>query len=145
MKDIKILRAEAAAKKAAFEAKEAEAKAKRIEAAEIAVMEAIVASDGDVSKVIVHRLDPSHGGAAIYKLPTEEYWDRFSRRYENAYLRKTGPSATTVVGELVENPDLLIHPPLSELQAWKDRFPGLYDSIHSTISERCAGIDPGKG
>lgn len=145
-RDPKAIIAEAMEKRKAAQERAAKARDARNEAAELAIAEALIAFDGDETKIIVVRLDPGFGGAVVYNMPEEAYWDKFTRRYEAAMIKSSGPSATTVTVNLVEDRQLLRHPPLAELQSYKDEtFPGLYDTIRMTIQDRCSGVDPGKG
>lgn len=111
-------------------------------AANEAIKRALVAVDFDEAKVVVHRLPPEHGGAVVYSLPGVEFWAAYMRRLVASEKRGNLPEVTA---GLVENKDLLLHPKLSELQAWQEANPGLYTSIANTIGTRCDGLDPGKG
>jgi hypothetical protein len=134
-------RSKVAELRAAHEAKLAPERERRIEAAEEALVDALIAANGDARKVIVHRLDDEFGGSVLFWVPTEEYWAAYQRR--NMNHEKNGGLPRVIAG-MVENPKLLIHPPLPELQRWRDEFPGLYTSVATTITQRCEGGEAGK-
>jgi len=144
-KDVDAILKAAKEATAARRAKAEEERKARDTAAELAIAEALLAVDGDERRIIVHRLEPTFGGATVHNRPAEGYWDKQTRRRQVAFIKNGGESVTAVTRGVVENGDLLQHPTLSELQSWLNVFPGLYDSIYSTIEDRCAGIDPGKG
>lgn len=131
----------AAELKAAFEAKLAPERERRNQEAEEAVQDALISVNGDHTKLIVHRLPDDFGGAVVHWVPTEEYWAAYQRR--NLAHEKHGGLPKVVAG-MVENPKLIVHPKLPELQTWKDTYPGLYTSLGVTITQAVEGGEAGK-
>lgn len=128
--------------RAAHEAKLAPERDRRTQEGEDALVEALYEASGDDTKIIVHRLDDDFGGVVLFRVPTEEYWAAYQRRNMNHEKQPGG--LPRVIAGMIENPKLLIHPPLPELQKWREHFPGLYTSVATTITQRCEGGEAGK-
>lgn len=102
--------------------------------------------DGDEDGLIVFTMPEKFGGAVIHRLPTPEAWEVVSKRLTKALIsdQKKADSGTAIAS-LVENAKLLMHPPLSELQAWREQLPDLYSEIHNVMDARCShGQSAGK-
>lgn len=102
--------------------------------------------DGDEDRLIVFTMPEKFGGAVVHRLPTPEAWAAISKQVTKALL-SDGKKADTAasIASLVENSKLLVHPPLSELQAWREQLPDLYSEIHNVMDARCShGQSAGK-
>lgn len=102
--------------------------------------------DGDEDRLIVFTMPEKFGGAVVHRLPTPEAWAAISKQVTKALI-SDGKKADTAasIGSLVENSKLLVHPPLSELQAWREQLPDLYSEIHNVMDARCShGQSAGK-
>jgi hypothetical protein len=129
---------EAAKIKAARDAKAAKASL-RNEAASEAYKKELVAVEYDEDRLIVHTMPERFGGAAIHRLPTPEAWVMVSKRITKALISDgKKDSSDTAITNLVEQPSLLVHPTLGELQQWRQELPDLYSEIHNTMDARCS-------
>jgi hypothetical protein len=120
--------------------------AERNAAAGEAYKKALEAVDYDEDRLIVFTMPERFGGAVIHRLPTPEAWAVVSKNITRALISdgKKADSATAITG-LVENGKLLVHPPLSELQEWRELLPDLYSEIHNIMDARCShGQSAGK-
>lgn len=92
----------------------------------------------DESLLIVFPMPESMGGAVIHRVPTPEAWALVSKRVTKALLSdgRKDDSAAAIAG-IVEQPALLVHPPLPDLQQWRTELPGLYSEIHNAMDARC--------
>lgn len=130
-------------------AKEAERKTKAAErsaAAQVAYKSAIAGVDYDRDRLVAHVMPENFGGAVILRVPGAERWAMHQKRLLAATSsegKKADPVA--VIAGIVEDPGLLVHPALADLQQWRDAYPGLYTTIHEAISTRCGGEAAGKG
>lgn len=102
--------------------------------------------DGDEDKLIVFTMPDRMGGAIVHRLPTHEAWALVSKKRLSALISDgKKASAADTVAALVENVNLLVHPPISELQAYRDELPDLYEQIHTVMDASCAsGQSAGK-
>lgn len=135
------------AEKAKAKAVERRAKAdERSAAAKAAYKAAFVSADFDKDRLITHIMPEDFGGAVILRVPGAERWAMHQKRLlaaSSSEGKKADPVA--VIAGIVEDPGLLVHPPLAELQQWRDAYPGLYTTVHEAISTRCGGEAAGKG
>ena len=126
------------AKAEAVEAKRKSVETARDEAATNAYAKAFDDVGCDASKLIVHELPEGFGGGVIHRLPSKEEWTILSRRSIRDFASKVkDDDHFRAVAHVIENPKLLIYPPLNELQALCNELPGLYAKIHDTIENRC--------
>lgn len=110
---------------------------RRDEEAAAAYVKALEEVDGDETRLIIHPIPGGFGGATIHRVPSPEFWALQEKQILTAITsegKKASYAATTAA--LVENNKLLVHPSLSELQAWAIEQPGLYGRIKSEIEAR---------
>lgn len=120
--------------------------AERNAAASDAYKKALDTVEYDEDRLVVFTMPERFGGAVIHRLPAPEAWTAVSKQVTKALLSdgKKADTAATIAA-LVENSKLLVHPPLSELQEWRELLPDLYSEIHNVMDARCShGQSAGK-
>lgn len=123
----------------AARAKREAKKAERDAAANEAIEKLVIENGGDLSNYHVHKMPEQFGGAVIHALPGPEFWGMIQREGVRALRNSKGE--TEMYRKVAEGKDLLVHPPLADLQAWVSecKYSGLYGEIFAGISERVAG------
>jgi hypothetical protein len=130
---------EAAAKVKAKREERATRAEARTQATQEAWEKALASVDYDETRLIVYPMPEAFGGGTIHRLPTSAAWATCSRSITRALVSdgKKADQAVAIAG-LIENASLLVHPPLGELQAWREELPDLYQEIHSALDARCS-------
>lgn len=93
----------------------------------------------DRTRIVVYTMPDVFGGGTIHNLPTPAAWALCSKSITRALVSdgKKADQAIAIAG-IIEQPSLLEHPPLPELQAWREELPDLYQEIHSALDARCS-------
>lgn len=108
-------------------------------AAQAAYKAALAEVGYDETRLIVYPVPGVFGGATIHRVPIPEAWALVSKRITRALMSdgKKDDMSAAIAG-LVEQPTLLVHPALPELQKWRGELPELYSEIHNAMDARCS-------
>lgn len=98
-------------------------------------------AQADEMQLIVFSMPTVFGGKAIYKVPSEEYWDTIQKKNLDAIIKDKKGTQGAVASLIAENSKLLLYPDVSTLQSWREEVPGIYLKIKEAFEERC---DDGK-
>jgi hypothetical protein len=122
---------------AAVEASRSARREKRNKETAAACKKALIDVGFDASRLIIFEMPEGMGGAVIHRLPAPEMMAANERRITKTLMsdgKKDDYAAT--VAWLVENKSLLVHPDISELQAWQSELPGLYGQLKGNLEAR---------
>jgi hypothetical protein len=118
-------------------ARTAKAAARNAAANEAHIKHLFEHAQGDEMQLIVFSMPAAFGGKAIYKVPTDEYWDVIQKKNLDAIIKDKKGTQGGVAAMIAENHKLLLYPDPSTLQEWRKEVPGLYVQIKDAFEERC--------